>query len=73
MEFDANAKLGCGIIVNDPNVMSSNGQILYDMAIRQNLTFGNLSSKCTGTITRHRCTSDKEEKAVIQIMCYFVN
>ena len=31
MEFDANAKLGCGIIVNDPNVMSSNGQILYDM------------------------------------------
>ena len=34
MECDANAKLGCDIIMNDPNDMSSNGQILYDMSIR---------------------------------------
>ena len=31
IEMDANAKLGCEIIVNDPNEMSDNGHILAEM------------------------------------------
>ena len=31
IEMDANAKLGCEIIVNDPNKMSDNGHILAEM------------------------------------------
>ena len=70
LEVDANAKLGCNIIENDPNPISSNGQILFDMIVRQNLMIGNLSSKCKGLITRHRSTVDKDEKAVIDYLLY---
>ena len=59
LEVDANTKLGCNIIENDPNPISSNGQILFDMIIRQDLM-----------ITRHRSTVDKDEKAVSDYVLY---
>ena len=45
--------------------MSYNGQIFLDMIRRQNLTIGNASKLCNGTITRHRSTVEKDEKAVL--------
>ena len=68
--LDANAKLGSSIIKGDPNMMSSNGQILLNLLQRQNLTVANASEKCKGTITRHRTTVDREEKAVLDFLIF---
>ena len=63
---DANAKLGAGIIHNDPNPMSENGKLLYAMIERQKLSIINNSDKCTGgPITRCQTTTDKKEAACI--------
>ena len=65
MEFDANGKLGKGVIKNDPNGMPYNGKILFDMIKRKNLTIGNASNLCNGTLTRHRSTLERDEMAVL--------
>ena len=66
---DANAKLGAGIIPNDPNPVSENGKLLYAMIERQKLSIINNSDKCTGgPITRCRTTKDKKEAACIDYM-----
>ena len=70
MELDANAKLGGDIITNDPNIMSYNGKIMYDLILRQKLNLGNTSEFCIGTITRHRSTIEKEEKPVLDYLVY---
>ena len=59
IEFDANAKLGSEIIKGDPNEKSENGEILLSLVKRNNLIIANTTSKCNGTITRHRITKDK--------------
>ena len=54
IELDANSKLGKRYIPNDPHDMSPNGVLLSDILERQNLTLGNGSDKCKGTIMRKR-------------------
>ena len=65
IQMDANAKLGHTVIPNDPNIMSSNGKLLYDIILRQNLVCLNAHSSCKGVITRHRKTKNSTETAVL--------
>ena len=37
---------------------------------RNNLTIANASNKCSGTVTRHRVTKDKEEKSVLDYIIF---
>ena len=60
--MNANAKLGCQIIPNDPNKISENGTIFLDIIKRQNLFVLNSVEKCEGTITRHRKTVAGDDK-----------
>ena len=46
IELDANAKLGCDIIENDPNEKSANGDLLLGIIVRNNLIVCNSSSIC---------------------------
>ena len=69
IECDANAKLGDKIIQNDPNSQSNNGDLLWSLVNRNNLTVLNSLDICCGTITRHRVTKCSEEKAVLD---YFI-
>ena len=69
IECDANAKLGPEIIRCDPNKVSENGRLFFDILTRQNMTLGNKSSLCKGVITRNRNTLLKEERSVLD---YFV-
>ena len=62
IQMDANAKLGAGIIKNDPNSMSDNGLRLWDIMERQNLNCLNSHELCEGLITRHRKTVHRDEK-----------
>ena len=64
-ELDSNAKLGKGIITNDPNDMSTNGQILWDIVRRRECTVVNMSDKCTGCITRRRNKAGTIEESVL--------
>ena len=70
LEFDANAKLGSKIIANDPNCMSENGKIFFDIIRRHNLTVANASPACVGVITRHRSTAIKDETAVLDYIVF---
>ena len=69
IECDANAKLGHEIIKNAPNPQSDNGQLLWSLIERNNLTVVNSLEICEGCITRHRTTKISEEKAVLD---YFI-
>ena len=71
IQMDANAKVGCEIIQNDPNARSNNGGLLLALVERQNLSILNASDLCVGVITRHRKTITGEEKSVIDyiIVC----
>ena len=53
-ELDCNAKLGNNIIKGDPNEMSGNGRIFWDILERRSCTVVNATSKCTGCLTRSR-------------------
>ena len=65
-EMDANAKLGNKIIKNDPNEMTNNGKLLFDIIERQGLVITNSLDICKGTITRQRdLEKNKSEKSVI--------
>ena len=68
VQLDANAKVGNKVIKNDPNQMSDNGQIMFDIIQRQNLDIANASDVCLGTITRERVAGDKTEKSVIDYL-----
>ena len=70
IELDANAKLGPTIINGDPNERSENGEILLGVVKRNNLTIANTSIKCSGTVTRHRITKEKEEKSVLDYIIF---
>ena len=65
IQLDANAKLGKGIIQNDPNDISNNGCILLDLVKRLNLTVANSLDRCSGVITRERVTTDGIERSVL--------
>jgi len=54
IELDANAKIGKDNYHKDPNSVSKNGKLLLDMVKRQGLNIANLSSKCSGVITREK-------------------
>ena len=69
IEFDANSKFGNSIIPGDPNEMSSNGRILFDILKRQNLIIVNATEKCEGVITRYKKTARGVEQSVLD---YFV-
>ena len=70
-ELDCNAKLGENIIKGDPNGMSTNGKLLWDVVERRNCTIVNGTEKCTGCITRSRNKAGKMEKSVLDYV--FVN
>ena len=74
LQMDANAKLGCEVIKNDPNQMSENGMLLYNILKRQNLSCLNAHRLCEGSITRHRKTIFGDEKAILDyiIVCLIV-
>ena len=63
--MDANAKLGKDLINGDPNTMSDNGKILWDITQRRSCLVVNTTNKCKGTITRNRSRSGKTEESVI--------
>ena len=69
IEFDANSKIGQEIIPGDPNIMSPNGKLLFDILKRQNLVIVNATEKCEGIITRYKKTVKGVEQSVID---YFV-
>ena len=69
IQFDANSKLGNGIIKGDPHVISANGKIMADMFSRQNLIVVNATDKCYGVITRYKKTARRTEESVLD---YFV-
>ena len=46
IEMDANAKVGCEIIKNDPNKLSGNGVFFLDFVERNNLVIGNATHLC---------------------------
>ena len=68
IEMDANAKLGKTVIKDDPNEITSNGKLLYDIVERQNLVIINSLDICKGTITRQRDLENRTEKSVIDYM-----
>ena len=71
IEMDANAKLGYGVIKNDPNPQSKSGSLLWALVQRNNLVVVNSTDVCSGVITRHRVTKTNVEKAVLDyiIVC----
>ena len=64
-EFDCNAKLGSEISEGDPNNMSANGKIFWDLLERRECTVVNMSEECSGTITRSRMKQNKLEESVL--------
>ena len=70
-ELDCNAKLGENIIKGDPNGMSSNGKLFWDVIERRNCSVVNGTEKCFGCITRSRKKGGKIEKSVLDYV--FVN
>ena len=74
VQMDANAKVGCEIIRNDPCNQSQNGALLLSLIERQNLSILNSNDLCEGVITRHRKTVTGEEKSVIDyiLVCDFL-
>ena len=70
IELDANAKLGSNLLRGDPNEMSNNGRIFWNLINRQQLNTGNLSDKCRGSITRHRKTVEGEEKSILDYLLF---
>ena len=70
-ELDCNAKLGNQIITGDPNSMSSNGKIFWDILQRRECTVVNATEKCEGCITRSRTKAGIKEESVLDYV--FVN
>ena len=64
-ELDCNAKLGSHVMAGDPNSMSSNGKLLWDIVERRECMVVNTSDKCNGTITRSRLKGGKLEESVL--------
>ena len=69
VQLDANSKIGMENIIDDPNHISPNGQILLDIVERNDLIILNCTEKCIGTITRVRKSQVLDEKSVLD---YFV-
>ena len=71
IQMDANAKVGKGIIMNDPHEASNNGKILIEILKRQNMTIANAMGVCKGVVTRERLAGGKVECSVIDyiIVC----
>ena len=69
LQMDANGKLGSQIIQGDPNEMSPNGQLLFDLITRKSLVVINSTNKCHGIITRMRMKGKNKEQSVID---YFI-
>ena len=68
IQMDANAKIGGGVIANNPHAISENGKLLLDLLGRQNLRCLNAHKLCQGSITRHRKTINGEEKAILDYL-----
>ena len=64
LQMDANGKLGSEIINEDPNLMSPNGRILFDLINRKSLIVVNGTDKCHGLITRMRAKGKVVEESV---------
>jgi hypothetical protein len=70
IETDANSKLGSKYIPNDPHEISPNGELLAAIIERHNLTLGNGSPKCRGTVTRKRTTRNRTETSAIDVVMW---
>ena len=69
IEMDANAKLGSGIIKEDPKEQSKNGKLLEKVVTENDLIVVNAEEVCNGVITRYRKTINSEEKSILD---YFI-
>ena len=71
IQLDANAKVGNGVIENDPHPISKNGKIMLEMVKRQGFVIANGTTKCRGKITRERVMNEKTERSIIDyyILC----
>ena len=68
LQMDSNAKLGSDFIPNDPHSMSSNGQFISDIIMRNDLIVCNGSEKCEGLVTRERHTTKGFEQSVLDYL-----
>ena len=68
IQMDSNAKLGPEYIKGDPHNISSNGQLLSDVIISNDLIVCNGTPKCEGLITRERQTVDRLEQSIIDFL-----
>ena len=69
VQMDANSKLGPQIIKGDPHRQSDNGKILSEVINRNALVVMNsVEEKCSGVITRKRCTGMVNEESVIDFV-----
>jgi exonuclease III len=64
-ELDCNAKLGKELIQGDPNTMSNNGKMLWEIMERRECTVINTTKKCNGVITRSRQKGKTKEESVL--------
>ena len=64
-ELDCNAKLGQELIIGDPNKMSNNGRLLWEIMERRDCTVVNTTSMCHGVITRSRKKGKVREESVL--------
>ena len=70
IEMDANSKLGPQYIHKDPNEKSPNGKIHVNIIGRHALVVANGTTRCSGTITRHRVTKNRTEESCINIVLF---
>ena len=64
-ELDFNAKLGMEVLKGDPNAMSENGKLMWDIVQRHECTVVNTTELCKGTITRSRMKKEIKEESVL--------
>jgi exonuclease III len=64
-ELDCNAKLGKELIEGDPNVMSNNGKMLWEIMERRECTVVNTTKECNGVITRSIQKGKTKEESVL--------
>ena len=65
IELDCNAKLGKDLIKGDPNVMSNNGRMLWEIIERRECMVVNATDYCRGVITRSRQKGKTLEESVL--------
>ena len=68
IQMDSNCHAGSGLIHGDPNPQNENGKYLQCFMDRNpRLTIVNSLDLCQGLVTRHRVTTQREEKSILYL------